>query len=84
MIKTSDRHEKKGASRIGDITVLADHRVKEKEKWKKKRDKYLDFGREPKKKQTIKHEGDACNWCTWNNPQRLIKRLEDLAKKGTW
>ena len=41
-----------------------------------KRDKYLELARElkKKKKKAMEHEGDRgtnCNWCTWNDPQRL-------------
>ena len=33
----------------------------------------------------MEHEGDGdtnCNWCTWNNPQVLVKELEDLEIRG--
>ena len=29
----------------------------------------------------MEHDGDSdtnCNWCTWNNPERIDKILEDL------
>ena len=53
-----------------DFTVSAEYRVKIKES--KKVHKYLDLARELKK--AVEHEGDGdtnCNWCTWNDPQRL-------------
>ena len=67
---------------IVDLAVPADYRVKLKqsEKW----DKYLNFARELKK--TMEHEGDGdtnCIWCTWNNPQRLVKGAERLGNKRT-
>ena len=48
-----------------------------------KRDKYLDLARELKKKnkKTMEHEGDGdtnCNWCTWNNPQKIGKGTRRL------
>ena len=57
-------NKKKRTSRIVDIGVLADHRVKFKESEKK--DKYRDRARKLKKKTTLKHESDGdtnCNWC---------------------
>ena len=33
---------------------------------------------------TMEHEGDGdtnCNWCTWNNPQRIYKRTGRLKKR---
>ena len=36
--------------------------------------KYLDLTKELKK--TMEHKGDSdtnCNWCNWNNPQRIGK-----------
>ena len=32
----------------------------------------------------MEHEGDGdtnCDWCTWNNPQILVKGMENLEKK---
>ena len=56
-----------------DVAILADYRAKL--KVSEKSDKYLDVARELKK--NSEHEGDTnCNWCTWNNPQRI--------GKGTW
>ena len=34
---------------------------------------------------TMEHEGDgdtSGNWLTWNNPQMIYKRLEDLEIRG--
>ena len=56
------------------IAVPMDHRVNIKER--KKRDKYLEVARELKKNKTKEHESDgdtSCNWCTWNDAQRLGK-----------
>ena len=39
----------------------------------KKTEKYLDLARELKN--SMEHEGDGdtyFNWCTWNNPQRIL------------
>ena len=61
--------------------VPADHRVKLKES--EKREKYLAIVRELKK--TIEYESDDdtnSNWRSWNSPQRLVKRLEDLEIRG--
>ena len=56
-----------------DFAVLAKHRVKIKEN--QKRVKYRDFARKLKKQnKPMEHKGDIdidCNWCAWNNPQRL-------------
>ena len=71
-----------------DFAVPADHRVKLKES--EKRDEYLDLASERKKqnkkKQTIEHEGDSgtnCNWCTWNNHQRIGKGTGRFGNKRT-
>ena len=48
-----------------------------------KSDKNLDLARELKK--AMEHEGDGdtnCNWCTWNDLQRLGKGLEKLKIGG--
>ena len=61
-----------------DFTVPANRRVKLKEVEKK--DKYLDLAEE-----AMEHEGNGdtnCNWCTWNNPQRLGKGTVRLRIKG--
>ena len=47
-------------------------------------DKYLNLARELKK--TMEHEDDSdtnCNWCTWNNPQRIDKWIGRLRNKKT-
>ena len=69
-----------------DFIVLVDHRVK----WKEggKRDQYLDFVREVKKKnkKTLGHEGvgdPSCIWCTWNNSQRIDKGTGWLENERT-
>ena len=49
-----------------------------------KRAKNLDLARELKK--TMEHESDSdtnCNWCTWNNPQRIGKENGRLENKRT-
>ena len=63
-----------------DFAILADYRVKLKESEKK--EKYLDLARELKK--TVEHESDVytnCNWCSWHNPQKIIKGTGGLGKK---
>ena len=48
------------------------------------RDKYLDLARELKKNKEPGGDGDAnYNWCTWNNPQRLVKGTGRLGNKST-
>ena len=59
-----------------NFTVPADH--EEKIKDNKKRDKYVDLRREPKKKtqKTLEHEGEGdtiCNCCAWYNSKGSIK-----------
>ena len=64
-----------------DFVVTVDDRIELKES--EKRDEYVDFARELKK--TMEHEVDgdtSSNWCTWNNPQRIVKKLEDLEIRG--
>ena len=54
-----------------DFSIPVDHIINLKESVK--RDRYLDLLRELK---TMEHEGDGdtkCNWCTWNNIQRILK-----------
>ena len=32
----------------------------------------------------MEHEGDGdtnCNWCTWNNPQKIGKETKELVDK---
>ena len=79
-----DNHnnKKKRTGKIGDFTVLADHRVKLKENEKK--DKYLDLARELKK--TVGHESDVytnCNRFYWYCHQRVIKETGGLGNKRT-
>ena len=65
-----------------DHAVPADHREKIKEN--KIRDKYLDLARELKK--TMEHESKSdnnCNWCTWNDHQRLGKRAGGVGNRRT-
>ena len=34
----------------------------------------------------MEHEGNgdtSCNWCTWNNLQRIVKGAERFGSKGT-
>ena len=60
-----------------DFMVLADHKVKRKEN--ETIDKFLDRVRELKK--AVEHEGDGytdCNWCTWNDLQRLGKKTDGI------
>ena len=69
--------------KIVDLAVLANHRIKLKEKEKK--DKYLDLARELKKK-TIEHEGDNYtnrDWCFWSSNQRIIKGTGKLGGRRT-
>ena len=66
---------------IVNFTVLADQRVKIKES--EKRDEYLDLARELKN-MGHKSDGDAnCNWCTWNNRQRIDKETRRLRNQRT-
>ena len=54
-----------------NLAIPADHKLKIKEN-EKKRQILRSCER------TKKHEGDSdtsCNWCTWNDPQRLSKRV---------
>ena len=62
-----------------EFTVPADHREKIRESEKK--DKYVDLATEQKKKKTLEHHSDGDTnggWCTWSNPQRIGKGLENL------
>ena len=48
-----------------------------------KKDKYLDLAKESKKE--LEGEGDdyiSCNWCVWNNNERLTKGIGGLG--GWW
>ena len=75
-------NNEKKKKRIVDLAIPADHRVKLKES--EKRDKYLDLAIELKK--TMEHEGDSdtnCNWCTWNNPQRIDKGAKRFRNQRT-
>ena len=52
------------------------------EKQKEKREEYADLAIE-QKKNSIGHEGNGhgdtcCNWCTWNDPQSLVKSLGEF------
>ena len=63
-----------------DLSILTDHRLKLKEN--EKRDKYADLARELHKTMKHKDDGDTnCNWCTWNNPERIGNRTERHGKK---
>ena len=62
------------------LCILARHGGKIKENEKK--DKYLDL----KTKTTIEHESDAdskCNWCAWNDPQKLGKEVRRVGNGKT-
>ena len=64
--RLNNNQQKKRTSKIVDIAVPADHKIKLKEC--KKIDKYFDLARKLKK--TVKHAGDnygICNWCVWNS-----------------
>ena len=62
-----------------NFAVSADQRVKLKES--KKKDKYVDFTKELKKKQkTMEHECVICAVCTVTNG--LEQKLEDLKIRG--
>ena len=65
---------------LWDFEIQADHLISARRlsgvklKEGENRDKYLDLV-----KKSIEPEGDGdtnCDWCTWNNPQRI--------GKGTW
>ena len=72
---------KKRTCRIVNFAVLADHRVKLKER--KKKDKYLDFTRELKK--TVEYEINIYiyynNWYSWYSHRRIIKGTGGLGNK---
>ena len=73
---------KKRTCRIVDFAVLANHKVKIKEG--EKRNECFDLAKELKK--TMEHEGDcynSCNWCTWNDPQRVSKGTRRLGNQRT-
>ena len=60
-----------------DVAVPADPCVNSKEI--EKRDKCLDFARELKKtKENERSDDTNCKWSTWNNPNGLMKGLEDV------
>ena len=84
MTSCSDSQQKKKRTcRIVEFAIPADLRVKLKDS--EKRDKYLEFVRE-EKKTTMEHEGDydnSCNWCTWNNSQRIGKKARRLGNKSS-
>ena len=70
-------NKKKRTSRIVHFAVPDNSRVKLKES--KKKDKYLDLARKPKK--NTEHEGDGdtnCNWCTRYSHDGLVLGLKDL------
>ena len=72
---------KKRKCRMMEFAVVTDHKVRVKEN--EKRDKYLVVARELEK--TMGDEGDSetnCNWCTWNDSQRLAKGLQELEISG--
>ena len=65
------KRNKKRTCLIADFAVPADHKENE------KRDKYLN-------KDTMEHEGygdTTCNWCTWNDSQRLSKRARGIENR---
>ena len=75
------KNEKTRTCRIVDLAVSVNHRVRLKES--EKRDKYGPYKRV---EETMEHEGDddiICNWCTWNNPQRIGKTSRRLGNKRT-
>ena len=63
--------KKKRTCKIIDFAVAADHRIKLKEREKKK---YLDLVRELKK--TMEHDGDNyanCDWYFWFSNSKILK-----------
>ena len=80
MTRPSNRQQKKKwTCRIMDSAIPADTRIKLKAS--EKRNRYLDLATELKKKKTMEHEGNGdtnCNWCTWNNTQRIGKETGNL------
>ena len=65
-----------------DFAVLANHRVKLKER--EERDKFQHLAQELKKKTTIEHKGNVdtnCGWSTCNNPQSIGKGTGRLRNK---
>ena len=79
-IRRGDNLQKMRTCRTMDFAVSADHIIKL--KGSEKRDKFLDFAWELKEK----YESDSdtnCNWCTWNNPQRISKENGRLGNKRT-
>ena len=70
--------KKKRTCRLVDFDVPADHRVKMKKN--ETIENYLDLARELKKKnREYKSDSDTnCSWTTWNNSQRLGKKIEGI------
>ena len=78
-----NNNNKKRTCKIVGFVVPTDHRIKMKESEKK--DKFLDFAQElKKKKKTMEHEGDDYtnrDWCFWYSHQRIIEGSGGL---GGW
>ena len=80
--KKKKKKKKERICWIVDSAVPADPRIKRKEC--KKRDKYLNLGRELKK--TVEHESNDytnCNWCSWHSHQRISTKIRGLGNNGT-
>ena len=51
----------------------------------KKTSTYLNLARKLKKKKAVEHNGDHDtngSLCDWNDPQRLVKKMEELEIRG--
>ena len=84
--KKKKRKEKKRKEKrtchIVSFAGLADHKLKLKES--QKRDEYVDHARELKTNMELEGDGDTnCNWCTWNNLQRICTGTGRLGNKRT-
>ena len=79
--KQTKKQKQKRTCKIVDFAVPVDHKVELKEN---KKDKYLDFASELKKK--MEHERDIytnCDWYSWYSHQRIIKGTGGLGKERT-
>ena len=79
MFRISDSVQKKTLLNNG-LYDTDGHRVKIKEN--EKSDKYQDIARELKIMELECDSDTNCNWCTWNNSQRLGKRLRNQKISG--
>ena len=75
--RPDSRQKKKITNQILNFAVTDNHRVKIREKEKKRQ--IFSSCKGTKKDMEHECEGDTnCNWCTWNDPQKCLKGLEEL------